>query len=82
MNKVTLIALFLSSSLFSLNTIAASVTIKWVGVVPSVNCASKPISNQTDFKVLNEQCRSEFKQELVTFDAATKKLKNTVSFDI
>ena len=67
---------------FSLPSTAATMKVSWTGVVPSLDCASRPISNQTDFETLNNQCQSEFKIELQPADSQTKVEKNIVSFDV
>lgn len=81
MRLITVI-LFSLFSCVSFYSSAASVKVSWVGKVPSLGCASRPISNQTDFETLNKQCQSEFKIEAQQLKEQTQLSKNVVSFDV
>lgn len=63
---------------FSFSAFAASVKVQWIGVVPSPDCASNPLSNQTQLKELKEKCGSELNTE---YEPKADK-KPIVSFDI
>ncbi|RYU68419.1 hypothetical protein ERW51_08605 [Aliivibrio finisterrensis] len=72
-----IVIITLLSSFISFNSSAANITIRWVGKVPTTDCISKPLSNQTAFKSLSTVCQTELKQEY----NITKK-ENMVTFDI
>ncbi|HGY9594682.1 TPA: hypothetical protein ACOJPH_002341 [Vibrio campbellii] len=80
--RFSIIARVVLFSCVSLSASAATVKVKWVGVVPSLDCASRPITNQTDFDTLNQQCQSEFKIETQHLNKQTKVNKSIVSFDV
>lgn len=69
-------------SYLPLSATAANVTVKWFGVVPSLDCASRPISNQVDFKALNKECNSEFKIESQSEIEHKGQSKKIVSFNV
>jgi hypothetical protein len=66
--------------LFTINPLAsaASITVTWSGKVPSIGCAEKQISNQTDLRVLKSQCRN----DINTIKKSNKKGKTIVEFNI
>ncbi|MGI9918409.1 hypothetical protein [Vibrio owensii] len=74
MSKFTLLLI----TFFSFSASAASVKVQWVGVVPSTDCSSNPVSNQTKLQELRKKCSSEFKTE---HEQQADK-KPLVSFDI
>ncbi len=46
--------------LFSFDVSASKATVRWVGKVPTLDCASNPVSNQTNVEELKTKCHSEF----------------------
>lgn len=66
----------------SFNASAANVTVKWFGVVPSLDCSSRPISNQIDFDSLDEKCKSEFKIETRSNAEKRNEDQKIVSFNV
>ncbi len=45
--RLTSFSVFTLTSLLAFSTTAASVTVRWWGMVPSLDCASRAISNQS-----------------------------------
>ncbi|AYO20068.1 hypothetical protein D0856_08210 [Vibrio owensii] len=76
------ISMFSVLAFISFNASAANVTVKWFGVVPSLDCSSRPISNQIDFDSLDEKCKSEFKIETQSNAEKRNKEQKIVSFDM
>ncbi|MHC0041869.1 hypothetical protein ACGDLY_001260 [Vibrio campbellii] len=70
------------TSVVSFHSTAASVTVKWIGKVPSLDCASRPVSNQIEFEKLNAKCRSEFVNESSDKNKVKSHPANIVKFDI
>lgn len=68
------------STLISFNSLAASVTVRWTGKVPTADCASNPISNQVAFNSQSDRCKIELVQDEPTDN--TKKTHKMVSFDV
>lgn len=76
------ISMFSVLAFISFNASAANVTVKWFGVVPSLDCSSRPISNQIDFNSLDEKCKSEFKIETQSNAEKRNEDQKIVSFDM
>ncbi|KIF47795.1 hypothetical protein M445_12480 [Vibrio owensii 47666-1] len=76
------ISMFSVLAFISFNASAANVTVKWFGVVPSLDCSSRPISNQIDFNSLDEKCKSEFKIETKSNEEKRNEDQKIVSFDM
>lgn len=77
-----IISMFSVLAFISFNASAANVTVKWFGVVPSLDCSSRPVSNQVDFASLNEKCKSEFKIETKSNSEKGNEDQKIVSFDV
>jgi hypothetical protein len=75
-----IVILTLLSTFISFNSSAANITVRWTGKVPTADCISKPMSNQTAFKSLSATCQTELKQEYKITNAIKK--ENMVTFDI
>ncbi len=69
-------------SFVSFQSTAASVKIRWTGIVPSISCSSQPISNQSDIEKLYEKCQSELKIEKHLQIDQNLTNSKIVSFDI
>ncbi len=76
--QLTSLTVLTLMSLLAFSATAASVTVKWRGVVPTLDCASRAISNQTDANTLTLKCSGEFKVE----PKSDTQPKTMVMFDI
>ncbi|WP_171761536.1 hypothetical protein, partial [Vibrio sp. RE86] len=73
------LALIVITSIASFSATAASVKVRWTGQVPTVDCATRTISNQVAFNEQNERCKVDLKHETkLNIDKETK----VVSFDL
>ncbi|OCH78587.1 hypothetical protein A6E14_17245 [Vibrio genomosp. F10] len=64
----------------SFSSVAGSVSLRWVGKVPTLSCAEAPLSNQIDFVTLKNKCPSEFVKKAV--QSEPKNIKMFVSFNL
>lgn len=76
--RLTSFSVFTLTSLLAFSTTAASVTVRWGGMVPSLDCASRAISNQSDANTLMLKCPGEFSIQ----SKSAKQPQTMVRFDI